>query len=243
MTALSVNVNKLALLRNSRGRNFPSVAHFAERFLELGVQGITVHPRPDERHVRFSDLPVLAAIVKNHPGREFNVEGFPSDDFLQRVIACQAQQSTLVPDAANQLTSDHGWNLYQEHRWLQERIARLQDHNIRVSIFLDPDPEQIELAAGTGADRIELYTETYAQAFATAEKPQVLAQFRATAKAAQAAGLGVNAGHDLDLHNLREFLAINGIQEVSIGHALMVECLEQGMESVVRQYLQICAGH
>jgi len=242
MTALSVNVNKLALLRNSRGRNFPSVAHFAERFLELGVQGITVHPRPDERHVRFSDLPVLAAIVSNHAGREFNVEGFPSDDFLERVIACQAHQCTLVPDAANQLTSDHGWNLYQQHSWLRERIARLQDHNIRVSIFLDPDPEQIELAVRTGADRIELYTESHAQAFATADKVQVLAQFRATAKAAQAAGLGVNAGHDLDLLNLPEFLAADAVLEVSIGHALIVECIEQGIETVISQYLQICNG-
>ncbi len=241
-TNLSVNVNKLALLRNSRGRDFPSLTHFAERFLELGVHGITVHPRPDERHVRFADLPVLAGIVRKFPGREFNVEGYPSDDFLQRVIDCQAQQCTLVPDAADQLTSDHGWNLHQHGQWLKARIARLKAHNIRVSLFLDPDPALIELAASTGADRIELYTESYAVAFGTSEQKRVTEQFRLTAQAAQAVGLGVNAGHDLSLHNLSAFLAINGILEVSIGHALMVECIEQGLDSVIRQYLQICAA-
>ena len=241
MTALSVNVNKLALLRNSRGHDYPSLTQFAGRFLALGVHGITVHPRPDERHVKFSDLPVLAGVVRQYAGREFNVEGFPSDDFLQKVIACNAHQCTLVPDDADQLTSDHGWNLQQHGQWLQPRIAHLQAHNIRVSLFLDPDPAQIELAARSGADRIELYTESYAEAFATVGQAQALERFRATAQAAQAAGLGVNAGHDLNLQNLPAFLAIGGIQEVSIGHALMVECIEQGVETVIRQYLQICA--
>ncbi|MEI7949918.1 MAG: pyridoxine 5'-phosphate synthase [Gammaproteobacteria bacterium] len=243
MTALSVNVNKLALLRNSRGHDYPSLEHFATRFLELGVQGITVHPRPDERHVKFADLPALAGIVKNFPGCEFNVEGFPSDDFLQRVIDCQAHQCTLVPDAADQLTSDHGWNLHQHGQWLQPRIARLQEKNIRVSLFLDPDPQQIKLAAGTGAERIELYTESYAEAFASSQQAHITEQFCLTAQAAQAAGLGVNAGHDLNLQNLPQFLAIKGVLEVSIGHALMVECIEQGMEHVIRQYLRICAAY
>ncbi len=243
MTALSVNVNKLALLRNSRGRNFPDVAQFAERFLELGVHGITVHPRPDERHVRFDDLPVLAGIVSNYPGREFNIEGYPSEDFLQMVIAAKPHQCTLVPDAAEQLTSDHGWNLHQHLLWLQPKVALLKQHNIRVSLFLDPDPAQAVLAAATGADRIELYTESYAAAFATPAMGRVLEQCRLTTKAAVAAGLGVNAGHDLDLQNLPEFLAADDVLEVSIGHALIVECIEQGMEQVIRQYLRICNGH
>lgn len=242
MTALSVNVNKLALLRNSRGHDFPSVAQFAERFLQLGVHGITVHPRPDERHVKFADLPVLCALVRKFPGREFNIEGYPSDDFLQRVIDNKPHQCTLVPDAAEQLTSDHGWNLQQHGEWLKPRIAKLRAHNIRVSLFLDPDPVQVALAARTGAERIELYTESYAETFATAKQAQVLEQFRAAATAAQAAGLGVNAGHDLNLRNLPAFLAVGGILEVSIGHALIVECIEQGMDSVIKRYLQICAG-
>ena len=242
MTALSVNVNKLALLRNSRGRNFPDIGNFARRFLELGVHGITVHPRPDQRHVRFDDLPVLSDIVSNFPGREFNIEGYPSEDFLQMVIAAKPHQCTLVPDAAEQLTSDHGWNLHQHALWLQDRVVRLQANNIRVSLFLDPDPAQAELAATTGADRIELYTESYAAAFGTPAMGRVLEQFRLATRAAVAAGLSVNAGHDLDLLNLPEFLAADAVLEVSIGHALIVECIEQGIETVISQYLQICNG-
>lgn len=242
MTALSVNVNKLALLRNSRGRNFPDVAAFAERILVLGAHGITVHPRPDERHVRFADLPVLASVVGRHPGREFNVEGFPSEHFLQQVVECKPQQCTLVPDAANQLTSDHGWDLLRQGEWLHEVVLRLKHYKIRVSLFLDPDPAQVERAARIEADRIELYTEAYAAAFSTRESTQVLGQYRKAAAVAQQAGVGVNAGHDLDLSNLPGFLTIAGILEVSIGHALIMESIEQGMATVIRQYLQICAA-
>ncbi|HTQ99301.1 MAG TPA: pyridoxine 5'-phosphate synthase [Candidatus Acidoferrum sp.] len=242
MTALSVNVNKLALLRNSRGRNFPDLALFGERLLAMGAHGLTVHPRPDERHVKFADLPVLSKLVARFPGREFNIEGFPSADFVQRVIAVKPQQCTLVPDAANQLTSDHGWDLKQQGNELRSVIAQLQQRGIRVSLFLDPDPAQAALAKSFGTDRIELYTEGYAHAFGTADQTRVLDQYRAAAERAQQDGIGVNAGHDLDLRNLPAFLAIPGILEVSIGHALTIECIEQGMAPVIAQYLQICGG-
>lgn len=242
MTALSVNVNKLALLRNSRGRNYPSLPHFAERFIGLGAHGITVHPRPDERHIRFKDVFELADLVREHPQVEFNVEGFPSEHFLQIVRDSRPHQCTLVPDAANQLTSDHGWNLYQHGHWLRDIVTRLKDMGVCVALFLDPDPEQCELAAKTGADRIELYTEAYAAAFASDEKERVWQRYLDTATRAQQVGLGVNAGHDLDLLNLAEFLRIPGILEVSIGHALMVECIEQGMETVIARYLEICSN-
>lgn len=242
MTALSVNVNKLALLRNSRGRNYPNLAHFAERFMRLGVHGITVHPRPDERHIRFQDVFDLADQVREHPHVEFNVEGFPSEHFLQIVRDSRPHQCTLVPDAANQLTSDHGWNLYQHGHWLSDIVMRIKDMGVRVALFLDPDPEQAELAARTGADRVELYTEGYAAAFVTDERTLVWQRYLATAERARCMGLGVNAGHDLDLLNLADFLRIPGILEVSIGHALTVECIEQGMETVIAQYLEICAS-
>jgi len=242
MTALSVNINKLALLRNSRGRNFPDLETFSQRFLAMGVHGITVHPRPDERHVRFADLPVLAAVVKQFPGAEFNIEGYPSPDFLQAVLAVKPHQCTLVPDAADQLTSDHGWDLNKHGSWLQGVVTQLQDAGVRVSLFLDPEPALAPLAALTGAARVELYTEQYAATFGTARQQAVFELYRDTALAAQAAGLGVNAGHDLDLANLSTFLTIPGILEVSIGHALTVECIERGMNEVLARYLQLCRG-
>ncbi|MES2603417.1 MAG: pyridoxine 5'-phosphate synthase [Pseudomonadota bacterium] len=242
MTALSVNINKLALLRNSRGRNFPDLLHFSQRFLAMGVHGITVHPRPDERHIKFADLPALAELVRHHDGAEFNIEGYPSEHFIRMVCETRPHQCTLVPDADNQLTSDHGWELHQHGDFLQDLIPRLQEKGIRVAIFLDPRPELAELVARLGADRIELYTESYAETFATKEQQRITEQYRQTALAAQQLGVGVNAGHDLDLLNLPDFLQIPDILEVSIGHALTVECIEQGMETVIRKYLQICAG-
>ena len=242
MTALSVNINKLALLRNSRGRNFPDLELFAQRLLSLGAHGITVHPRPDERHVRFADLPMLRQVVSRFPGTEFNIEGYPSDHFLQAVLAVKPHQCTLVPDAANQLTSDHGWDLRQHGDWLRAVVATLQQGGIRVSLFLDPDPALAPLAAQTGAERIELYTEHYAASFGSGEQSKVLARYRDTAAACMQLGLGVNAGHDLDLHNLASFLTIPRISEVSIGHALIVECIEQGMPTVLARYLAICQG-
>ncbi len=242
MTALSVNINKLALLRNSRGRNFPDLEVFARRLLSLGAHGITVHPRPDERHVRFADLPVLRQVVSNFAGTEFNVEGYPSDHFLQAVLAVKPHQCTLVPDAANQLTSDHGWDLQQHGDWLREVVATLQRGGVRVSLFLDSDPALAPLAASTGAERIELYTEHYAATFGSSEQATVLARYRDTASACRELGLGVNAGHDLDLQNLASFLTIPHICEVSIGHSLTDECIEQGMPTVLARYLAICKG-
>lgn len=241
MTALSVNLNKLALLRNSRGRNYPDLLQFAARFIQLGVHGITVHPRPDERHVKRADAHALAAFLRDCPEVEFNIEGYPSPDFMALVRATRPQQCTLVPDADNQLTSDHGWDCIEQGALLQPLIHELQDLGIRVSLFLDPVPAQADAAAALGAERIELYTEAFAQAFGSAEENSVWQTYLETAQRAQAAGLGVNAGHDLDLRNLGRFLQIPGILEVSIGHALTVECIEQGMESVIPRYLAICA--
>jgi pyridoxine 5-phosphate synthase len=240
MTALSVNVNKLALLRNSRGRNFPDVQAFAQRFLDLGVHGITVHPRPDQRHVRFADVPLLAEIVRKRAGAEFNVEGFPSLDFVALMERVRPHQCTLVPDAADQLTSDHGWDLVKHGAFLTDVVAELQRLGIRVSLFLDPLPEQVARAAGVGAERIELYTEAYAAAFTTDRRSVVLSQYRAAANEARQLGLAVNAGHDLDLQNLPLFLGIGGVREVSIGHALTIECIEYGMQTVIARYLAIC---
>jgi pyridoxine 5-phosphate synthase len=241
MTALSVNVNKLALLRNSRGRNHPDLLHFAARFIALGVHGITVHPRPDERHVKRADAHALAAFLQDFPQVEFNIEGYPSAEFLQLIRATRPHQCTLVPDADNQLTSDHGWNCREQGAMLKPLVQQLQDMGVRVALFLDPDAEQAEHAAELGADRIELYTESYAQAFGTKAEQSVLQQYRSAAQHAQAQGLGVNAGHDLDLRNLGLFLTIPDILEVSIGHALTVECIEEGMEQVIPRYLQICS--
>lgn len=240
MTALSVNINKLALLRNSRGRNYPDLLQFAERFIALGVHGITVHPRPDERHVKRADARELAAFLRDFPHIEFNIEGYPSSDFLQLIRETRPHQCTLVPDADNQLTSDHGWDCRAQGRVLQPLVQQVKDLGVRAAVFLDPEPEQAEQAAQLGAERIELYTEAYAQAFGTATQESVLQRYRVTAERAQAAGLGVNAGHDLDLRNLAAFLRIPDILEVSIGHALTVECIEAGMSSVIARYLEIC---
>lgn len=242
MTTLSVNLNKLALLRNSRGHNYPDLLLFAERFIALGVKGITIHPRPDERHIRRQDAYDLAALLRKHPGVEFNIEGYPSPQFLQLIDAVRPHQCTLVPDADAQLTSDHGWDCRAHQSFLAETVGGLRTLGVRAAVFLDPDPRQTEAAAGTGADRIELYTEAFARSYGT---PNAAAEFRRyseTAQAAGEAGLGLNAGHDLNLRNLAQFLTIPGILEVSIGHALTVECIEQGMDKVVARYLAICAA-
>lgn len=242
MTCLSVNINKVALLRNSRGRDFPSVLGFAERCLALGAHGITLHPRPDQRHARYRDVEELLPLVCGQYGRELNVEGYPAEELLQLVERVRPTQFTLVPDAPGQLTSDHGWDLQRHEGLLRDVIARLKHQGIRVSLFVDHDQPHLELAAAYGADRVELYTEPYAMAFGTPQEAAVLAGFRAAAARAQAAGLGVNAGHDLNLLNLGRFLQIPGILEVSIGHALTVECIERGVEFVIGRYLQIVGG-
>ena len=240
MTDLSVNLNKLALLRNSRGSNFPDLLTYAQRFIELGVQGITIHPRPDERHITRQDAYDLADFLKNFQQVEFNIEGYPSAAFIQLVEDCQPDQCTLVPDAENQLTSDHGWDFKKHGETLKPLIAQLKNAGIRVATFLDPDSSQLELAAQSGADRIELYTEEYAKAFSGANAAEVLDKYRLVAGQAQELGLGVNAGHDLNLQNLPNFLTIPDILEVSIGHALIIECIDQGIEQVISSYLAIC---
>ena len=241
MTVLSVNVNKIALLRNSRGRDFPSVIEFAKRVIGLGVKGITVHPRPDERHITRRDIRELTSFLADYPGVEFNIEGYPSEDFMELVLNAKPDQCTLVPDAPDQLTSDHGWDISAHESLLSNVLGRLRDADIRSSIFLDPDVEMVERVPSVGADRIELYTESYAQAFGGESQDAVLEKYRAAALRASQLGLGLNAGHDLDLANLGEFLTIPSILEVSIGHALIVESLLQGVDKVIARYLALCA--
>ncbi|MXZ80481.1 MAG: pyridoxine 5'-phosphate synthase [Gammaproteobacteria bacterium] len=240
MTRLSVNLNKIALLRNSRGRDYPSVAEFARRFIDLGVDGITVHPRQDERHTRRRDVYDLARVCESFANVEFNIEGYPSEDFLAMVGEVGPDQCTLVPDAVDQITSDHGWDVEASKAVLVPVLERLRNDGVRSSLFVDPVPGQVSAAARIGADRIELYTESYAVGYHGPDRAGALAAYRKAADAAHAAGIGVNAGHDLDLDNLAEFLGIGGILEVSIGHALTVECIEHGMENVIRRYLRIC---
>lgn len=240
MTKLSVNVNKIALLRNSRGRDFPNVVAFAKKFIDLGVQGITIHPRQGERHIKRQDARDLAEFLKTYSGIELNVEGFPSEPFMKLVQEIKPDQCTLVPDAADQLTSDHGWDLKRNGVFLREIISRINQAGCRTSLFIDPDIKQIKMVPETGADRIELYTETFASTFNTPEAEKVFSRFKAAAEEAQRLGIGVNAGHDLDLNNLAKFLTIDGVLEVSIGHALIVECIELGMKEVIRRYLDIC---
>jgi pyridoxine 5-phosphate synthase len=238
MTTLSININKIALLRNSRGRNFPDVRSFAARCLTLGADGITLHPRPDQRHARYDDVLQLQGVCKEF-GRELNVEGYPSAELLSVVKRVRPSQCTLVPDDPNQLTSDHGWDLKKESLRLRRVIGELKDLGVRVSLFMDFDAVDIELAKEIGADRVELYTEPYAQSYGATSNQATLDGFRRAAERATNAGLGVNAGHDLSLENLARFLAIPNILEVSIGHAFVVECVESGIESVTNRYLAI----
>ena len=240
MTKLSVNLNKIALLRNSRGRDFPSVVGFAKKFIELGVHGITVHPRQDERHITRQDARDLAKLLAQYPEIEYNIEGYPSEDFLELVEECNPEQCTLVPDAVDQLTSDHGWDVAWHCELLEMVTARLKRSGIRVAAFLDPDVDQVRRVAKTGVDRIELYTEAFASAYGTDQQDIVLAQYAEAAAEAGRLELELNAGHDLDSQNLAIFLTIPKILEVSIGHVLTVECIEQGMQPVVASYLKIC---
>ncbi len=242
MTVLSVNVNKIALLRNSRGTGYPDLLGFVERIAGFGVKGITVHPRPDERHITRTDVQDIGAWLADHPDIEFNIEGYPSPEFLKLIEQVRPAQCTLVPDEPGQLTSDHGWDPEANAGLLNTVLTRLRDMGVRSSLFLDPDPNMAEKVAALRPDRVELYTEAFARAYGTAQEQAVWDQYRHTAESARQAGIGLNAGHDLNLDNLARFLEIPGILEVSIGHALVVESLEQGMESVVRQYLAITGG-
>jgi pyridoxine 5-phosphate synthase len=238
MTKLSVNVNKIALLRNSRGRNYPDVSAFAARCLDLGAHGITLHPRPDQRHARYTDVAALDVVCKRY-GRELNVEGNPTAELLAVVKSVRPAQCTLVPDSEDQLTSDHGWDIGLHREALRKTIGELHDLGVRVSLFVDYDCPEMEVAKEIGADRVELYTEPYAESYGGARGDEVLAAFGNAASRAQKAGLGVNAGHDLNQQNLGRFLAIPDILEVSIGHALIAEALESGIEKTISGYLQI----
>jgi len=244
VTKLSVNLNKVALLRNQRDIGIPSVTGMARIALDAGAHGITVHPRPDQRHIRASDVYALAELVDG----EFNIEGNPFPDYLDIVRKVRPTQATLVPDSPGQSTSDHGWTLCSagaptpDLKRLAGIVRDLQDLGTRVSLFMDADPEQIAAVPETGADRVELYTEPWARAFGTPEEDEVLAGFARAAEAARAAGLGVNAGHDLNLRNLGRFLEIPGVLEVSIGHALLAEALETGLASTVNAYLDVIAA-
>ena len=235
--ALSVNVNKVALLRNTRHLGIPSVVRAATACLEAGAQGITVHPRPDARHIRAQDVTELAALLARWPEAEFNIEGNPFDNLMDFVREHRPHQATFVPDAPGPFTSDHGWTLAE-----LPRVAPLgrqaRDLGVRVSLFVDPEPDAMAAVAAIGAHRVELYTEPYAAAWGTPRVEVELARYAATARAALAAGLGVNAGHDLSRDNLAAFLrAVPGVQEVSIGHALIADALELGYACTVREYL------
>ena len=243
-TALSVNINKVALVRNTRHLEIPGVARAAQLCLKAGAAGITVHPRPDERHIRKNDVYQIAELMRLWPQREYNIEGNPFHnlmDFIRDLCAqgMKPHQATFVPDSSEQSTSDHGWVFPQDAAALQPLIDECHALGVRVSLFMDPLPVQMAAAKAVGADRVELYTETWASAFGTPRAAQVLAGFTATAVAAQAAGLGINAGHDLNRNNLSEFLkAVPGVQEVSIGHAFVADALEMGYAATVAAYQQ-----
>jgi pyridoxine 5-phosphate synthase len=243
-TALSVNLNKVALVRNTRHLGIPSVTRAAACVLEAGAQGITVHPRPDQRHIRAGDVRELAHLLEAWPHAEYNIEGNPFHnlmDVARELTASGAplDQLTFVPDAVGQFTSDHGWSLPADLERLAPVIAEAQSLGARVSLFMDPQPEAMRLAREAGADRIELYTEGYARAHGTAEHDAVLQRYVRAAQAALAVGLGINAGHDLNRANLADFLrAVPGVLEVSIGHALIADALELGYAETVRDYLR-----
>ena len=238
MTKLSVNVNKIALLRNQRTLGIPSVTRAATIALEAGAHGITVHPRPDERHIRSDDVYELAALLKQHPQAEYNIEGNPFENALDLVREVRPHQFTLVPDDPGQSTSDHGWDLAANAERLRPIIAEVKELGVRVSLFMDAVPAAMAQAAAIGADRVELYTEPYAASYGSALEREVLTSFAAAATAAAKAGLGINAGHDLNQQNLPGFLAaVAGVQEVSIGHALVADALEAGLAATVRAYL------
>jgi len=237
MTRLSVNINKIATLRNSRGGNNPDLVQVAKDCERFGAQGITVHPRPDERHIRYDDVFALKKIVTT----EFNIEGNCQEQkFIDLVLANKPEQVTLVPDVLGQVTSNHGWDTITNKDYLKYTISIFKSAGIRVSIFVDPLAEMVEGAAETGTDRIELYTEAYATQYHK-DKETAIAPYIQAAEIAQKLGIGINAGHDLDLHNLKYFVEnIPGLDEVSIGHALISDALYYGLENTIQMYLRQC---
>ncbi|MBT2333766.1 pyridoxine 5'-phosphate synthase [Variovorax paradoxus] len=239
-TSLSVNLNKVALVRNTRHLGIPSVLTAANACLAAGAHGITVHPRPDARHIRAHDVSDLSALLaKDWPGIEFNIEGNPFHNLMDFVRELKPHQATFVPDSETQSTSDHGWSFPEDADRLRPLIAEAQSLGVRVSLFMDPIPEMMAAAKAVGADRVELYTEGYAASRGTPDEHAVLARYVESARAAQATGLGLNAGHDLSRDNLTAFLrAVRGVQEVSIGHAFIADALELGYAATTREYLR-----
>jgi pyridoxine 5-phosphate synthase len=242
MTLLSVNVNKLATLRNSRGGNVPDISQCARDILQFGAHGITVHPRPDGRHIRQQDVYDLRAVTHAFPGKpEFNIEGFPTADFLEMVEKVRPEQCTLVPDPPDALTSNAGWQMHKNHDFLYPVLARLRQANVRSSVFIDPfawnEAEQ-EALISLRPDRVELYTEAYATEYSTPKRDAVTARYKDVANEISAAGIGLNAGHDLNLQNIKFLIqAIPQLKEVSIGHALIAESLYFGFKETIRRYL------
>ena len=235
MTKLSVNINKIATLRNSRGGNVPNVLKAASAIEGFGAEGITVHPRPDERHIRYQDVRELAPVVTT----EFNIEGNPIQQFIDLVLENKPTQVTLVPDAEDAITSNAGWDPIKHKDFLVEVIQEFKQNGIRTSIFIDPNPKLVEAAVKTGTDRIELYTEAFAEKYEKGNKNGILPYIEC-ARVAQEVGLGINAGHDLSLNNIKYFKDnIPGLLEVSIGHALIAESLYSGLENVIKQYLSL----
>ena len=232
MTKLSVNINKVATIRNARGGNNPNVCRFALDCEAMGAEGITVHPRPDERHIRRADVFALRPLLHT----EFNIEGYPSKEFIELVLQVKPAQVTLVPDAPDQLTSNHGWDTVAHQEFLTEVVATFNEAGIRTSVFVDPDVKMVEYAAKVGADRVELYTEPYAAGYAK-DREAAIAPYITAAKAARKNGLGLNAGHDLSLDNLAYFAqSIPNLDEVSIGHALICDALYLGIKETIRRY-------
>jgi pyridoxine 5-phosphate synthase len=242
-TALSVNLNKVALVRNTRYLGIPSVTRAAVLCLQAGAQGITVHPRPDARHIRAQDVRELHELLKAWPRAEFNIEGNPFHNLMDFVREFRPHQCTLVPDAEGQFTSDHGWDMPADAQRLKAIVDEAHSLGVRVSLFMDPVPQAMRAVKDMGADRIELYTEGYARAFGTPEQGQVLRLYADSARAALDVGLGVNAGHDLNRDNLSTFLrTVPGVSEVSIGHAFVADALELGYEAATRAYLASIGG-
>ena len=233
-TRLSVNINKIATIRNARGGNVPNVLEAAINCERYGAQGITVHPRPDERHIRYQDVKDIKPVVKT----EFNIEGYPNKSFIDLILEVKPNQVTLVPDPPEVLTSNAGWDTIRNESFLKEVIAEFQNNGIRTSIFIETNPEMIKNAVKSGTDRIELYTESYATNFPL-DKEKAIHPFVESAKLANELGLGINAGHDLDLNNLKYFADnVSGLLEVSIGHALISEALYLGLENTIQLYLR-----
>lgn len=243
-TLFSVNLNKLALIRNSRGTDYPNLLYFVKKLIDLGVKGFTVHPRPDERHIRYQDVYDISAFLKDYPEIEFNIEGNPNEQFLKIIREVKPHQCTLVPDSDDQLTSDHGFDIITHHEFLSTLSKELQAFGTRCAVFIDPDIEQIKAVIESDVQTIEMYTEEWARAYSNGKSgnqfDEVKQRFSDCITLANQNGIRVNAGHDLNLDNLADLLALSDIAEVSIGHAFTIESLEQGMDNVVRQYLAIC---